>query len=739
MVLTLLYIGYMISFPYEFTYLPKNQWCKLLNTNWNGYCESAIHICNQGGTKSILCDDQPAHFLSRCNDSPCYFIGDWYARCGVWSGIFSSEKTNRRRQRRTESLKQVILGTAGHIDHGKTTLIKKVTGINTDRLKEEQERGITIELGFAYLNLPSGQRVGIVDVPGHEKFVKNMVAGAAGIDIVALVIAADEGVMPQTREHLEICSLLGVKNGFVVLTKIDMVDEEWLELVIEDINQFVAGTFLEGKPVIPVSSTTGEGIDKFIEAVERICETIPAKTTAGIFRLPVDRVFTMKGFGTVITGTLISGKINTGDTVMIYPSRITSKVRGIQVHNNSVDEAFAGMRTAVNFQGLEKESVNRGDVLSLPDELIPSYMLDVSFTYLKSNKKNLKNRSRIRFHTGTVEALGNVIFLEKDEIQPGEEAIAQIRFDVPLTTVKNDRFVIRSYSPIRTIGGGEVVNPIPVKHKRFKKEIVEGIQVLTGSDPELIVEHFIEASDYRCVSFPELKIMTNLSDKKLNNTLQTLLSKNTILLVDKDNLTYIHQKKFGKLKENVLILLADFHKANPLKAGIQKEELKSKFSHIPDPRLFNRVLQHMTNDRTVVLEEKAVRLADHKISLEAGQADVKESILKTYQKDGLTPPYFKELSKTLNIDPKRAKDVLNLLIDEGAVVKIKEDLFFSTDHITDLKNKIIQFLNKHGELSTPQFKEMTGLSRKYLIPLLEYFDATNVTIRVGDVRKLRSG
>ena len=342
-------------------------------------------------------------------------------------------------------MKQIILGTAGHIDHGKTSLIKAISGTDTDRLKEEKERGITIELGFAALDLPSGQHLGIVDVPGHEKFVKNMVAGATGIDIVVMVIAADEGVMPQTREHMEICTLLGVEYGLVAVTKIDMVDEEWLELALEDIRDFVKGTFLEEAPVAAVSSTTQKGIPEFIDILDQLAAKIPDRPHSDLFRLPIDRVFTMKGFGTVITGTLISGHVRVGDSIMIYPSGITSKVRGIQVHNQSAEEAKAGMRTAINFQGLEKEAISRGEVLSKPDNLVASYMVDVSLHYLASNKKPLKNRTRVRFHTGTSEVLGNIILLDREELASDASTAAQLRLDAPVALVKDDRFVIRRW------------------------------------------------------------------------------------------------------------------------------------------------------------------------------------------------------------------------------------------------------------------------------------------------------
>ena len=634
-------------------------------------------------------------------------------------------------------MKQIILGTAGHIDHGKTSLIKAVTGIDTDRLKEEKLRGITIELGFAYLDLPSGQHFGIVDVPGHEKFVKNMVAGATGIDIVALVIAADEGVMPQTREHMEICTLLGIKHGLVVLTKIDLVDEEWLELVTDDIKDFVRGTFLEDAPIVAVSSDTGVGLQEFIKALDELSAVIPVRSPSSIFRLPVDRVFSMKGFGTVITGTLISGRVRVGDIVMLYPSGITSKVRGIQVHNRIVNQAETGMRTAINFQGLEKDSVNRGDVLSNPAALKPNYMLDVSFHYLHSNKKPIKNRTRIRFHAGTSEALGILGLLDKEELIPGETAVVQLRLDSPEAVIKDDRFVIRSYSPVRTIGGGYILNPIPQKHKRYKPEVVKGLKGLMDNGPEEIISYHLDESGYRGVSFSDLIIMTNIHEKQLHDIMQGLLSKRTVILADRENQIYIHHNSFDKLKKEMSVCLDKYHQANPLKAGMPKEELRSKFPALRSSKLINLMLNQMIKDKKIVAEENTVRLASHTISLGMDQADVRKKILDAYLNSGLTPPYFKELSKTLDVEISRAKDVLMLLVDEGLIVKAKEDLYFNSRAVEDLQQRLVDFLVSHGEITTPQFKDMTGVSRKYLIPLIEYFDAQNVTIRIGDSRKLR--
>ena len=613
-----------------------------------------------------------------------------------------------------------------------------MTGINTDRLKEEKRRGITIELGFAFLDLPGGQRLGIVDVPGHEKFVKNMVAGATGIDIVAMVIAADEGVMPQTREHMEICTLLNVRHGLVVLTKTDLVDEEWLELVIEDIRDFVDGTFLEEAPIVPVSSVTGAGISEFIKTLDELSGQLPGRPPSSLFRLPVDRVFTMKGFGTVITGTLISGQVQVGDTVMLYPSGISSKVRGLQVHNQSVTRAEAGMRTAINFQGLEKAAVNRGDVLSNPGALKPSYMIDVSMNYLGSNKKPLKNRTQVRFHTGTSEVLGIVVLIDKEELPPGETALAQMRLDSPVTVIKDDHFVIRSYSPVRTIGGGNVLNPIPQKHKRFRSDVIDGLTGLMTHDSEEIISYHVEESGYQGIAYADLKIMTSLHEKQLQQILQNLLSKRLIILADRENQTYIHQTSFETFKAETNKYLSGFHKANPLKPGMSKEELKSKFPSVLNSRLFNLMLNQMIKDKAIVSEDNSVRLASHKVSLALDQADIRDKVLKAYQETGLTPPYFKELKQTFKIEESLSKDVIALLMDQGLIVKAKEDLYFYADAVKALQEKLVEFLKTHGEMSTPQFKEMTGVTRKYLIPLIEYFDAQNVTIRIGDVRKLRS-
>lgn len=634
-------------------------------------------------------------------------------------------------------MKQIILGTAGHIDHGKTSLIKAVSGTDTDRLKEEKRRGITIELGFASIDLPSGLHIGVVDVPGHEKFVKNMVAGATGIDVVAMIVAADEGVMPQTREHMEICSLLGIRYGFVVLTKTDMVDEEWLELVTEDVSDFMAGTFLEESPIVPVSAVTGDGLEEFINTLDRYCSALPERRATGIFRLPVDRVFSMKGFGTVVTGTLASGYINLGEPVMVYPSGVTTKVRGLQVHDRSVETSEAGLRTAVNFQGVDKQTVNRGDVLARPDTLISTYMIDVELQLLESNDRPLKNRDRVRFHIGTSQVPCNIILLDREVLEPGDTAPAQARLERPVACVRDDRFVIRSYSPVRTLGGGKVLNPAPAKHKRFRKETIEQIERLRQSDPETLTADHIALAGFRELSFTELKVLTNQTNKALENALSRLLSSRIIIQTERSERRYVHYLALEDFRASVKDRLSAYHSANPLKGGMPKGELRSKFPEIKTARLFNHLVNLLIKEEEIVQSEDSIRLAGHRVTLQTDQTDLKEKILSIYHEKGLQPPYLKELSGMLKADPAQIKNVLMHLVDEGRMIKVKEELFFHADSIEDLKARLVDFLTRNGEITPAQFKEMTKASRKYTIPLFEYFDAENVTIRVGDVRKLR--
>jgi len=632
-------------------------------------------------------------------------------------------------------MKQIVLGTAGHIDHGKTSLIKALTGIDTDRLKEEKERGITIELGFAHLELPGGKLVGIVDVPGHEKFVKNMVAGATGIDLVALIIAADEGVMPQTREHLEICQLLGIRHGLVVLTKIDMVDPEWLELVREDVSEYLSGTFLADAPVVEVSSVTGEGLDKLKEVLDGLVKNIPERQVGHLFRLPIDRVFIIKGFGTVITGTTVSGRIAVGDEVTIYPEGIASRIRGIQVHGKNMEEVRAGLRTAINLQGVEKSAIRRGDIVATAGSLRPTFMVDVSLELLSSAPKKLKNRAKARFHTGTSEILGTVVLLDREELDPGDECLAQIRLDEPTAVLKGDRFVLRSYSPVRTIGGGVVLHPLPRKKKRFVKEIMDEMRLLHEGSIEQAIEQFVKMEGYRGVERATLQFLTNLSKKGLEAGLGPLQSKKIIVEVDKERGLFIHRDFVEKVRGEILDRISQYHKQFPLKVGLPKEELRSQIASTRGPKLFNFLLNELTRQGTIVQEKELVRLKGHRVTLAEDQKRTREELEKIYLDGWLQPPYFKEV-KT-RFPGNTAEDVLEVMVKDGVLVKVKEDLYFHQKAVEDLKRRLIAFLKEHGEITTPQFKDMTGASRKYTIPLIEYFDKSQVTVRVGDNRVLR--
>lgn len=632
-------------------------------------------------------------------------------------------------------MKQVILGTAGHIDHGKTSMIRALTNIDTDRLKEEKARGITIELGFAHLKLPGGQQLGIVDVPGHEKFVKNMVAGATGIDLVALVIAADEGVMPQTKEHMEICQLLDVKHGLVVLTKRDMVDDEWIELVKEDVAEYLKDTFLENSPMIEVSSVTGQGIDELVNTIDKIVGEIPERNSGNFFRLPVDRVFTMKGFGTVVTGTTISGNINIGDEVSVYPQEIHSKIRGIQVHNKDAESVSAGLRTAINIQGMEKAQIQRGNILAARDTLKPTYMVDVELDLLASSPRQLKNRAKARFHSGTAEIICTVVLLDRDVLKQGERCLAQIRLDEPTTLLQGDRYIIRSYSPVRTIGGGWVINPLPLKKKRFSDRVLSDLKLLRSDDHFVQIEEFTRMGRYTGKDAKELQFLANQAKKKVDEVLKILSAKKKITLYNKESGLYIHEEFLEKATREIIATLSKYHKNNPLKAGIQKEELRSRTTGATNQRLFNYIINQQIREDAIFQENEILRLKDHKVTLASDQKEVRQRIEQIYLKRKLQPPYFKEVQK--EFPDGNGADILGLLIKEGILIKVKEDLYFHSKSINELKDMLITFLQKNGEVNTSQFKDMTGASRKYSIPLIEYFDQEQITVRVGDNRVLR--
>ncbi|MGZ6276900.1 MAG: selenocysteine-specific translation elongation factor [Syntrophales bacterium] len=634
-------------------------------------------------------------------------------------------------------MKHFIIGTAGHVDHGKTALIKAITGIDTDRLKEEKERGISIELGFASLNLPDGRTFGIVDVPGHERFIRNMVSGASGIDMVIMVIAADEGVMPQTREHLHICSLLGIKKGLVALTKADMVADEWLDLVKDDVHEFLKGTFLEASPVVPVSSITGAGIEELLDALGRVAADIQGESDAGIFRLPVDRTFTMKGFGTVVTGTLISGDIELGEDVEILPPGVTAKVRGIQIHNQSVTVAEAGQRTAINLQGVEKDTIARGDVLARPRTLKPSMRLDICMEYLSNNSRKLKNRNLVRFHVGTNEVIGRIILLDREDVEPGAKASAQVILESPIVAMARDRFVIRSYSPVTTIGGGMIVDPLPKKHKGKSDRVNHEIDLLhDGSDTER-AGIIIERSGIEGIGISELEMRTGIHQSILKDILGTLSSKKQVVVVDTDESRIVSASIYQNLQDRILLEMRAYHERYPLKEGISKEELRSTAGQFARQRLFNMAVRELEKRGEIVVEKENIRLSAHRVDLKGELEDLRNKIGETYMDAGITPPTIKELMEKFAGQRSLAESVISVMLKEGSLIKINEDLYFHKEVLTRLREDYKALLVRDGKATPASMKELTGLSRKFIIPLMEYFDITKLTIRAGDHRILR--
>lgn len=627
-------------------------------------------------------------------------------------------------------MKPLILGTAGHVDHGKTTLIKALTGIDTDRLKEEKERGMTIDLGFAYLDLPSGRRLGIVDVPGHEKFVRTMVAGAQGMDLVALIVAADEGIKPQTKEHLQICQLLGVKKGIVVITKTDLVDEELLELAREEIEDFVRDTFLEGAPIIEVSAVTGKGLRELLDAIDKLVDQVEQKPTDGIFRMPIDRIFTIRGFGTVVTGTVIAGEIKVGDEVEILPRGIKGRVRGLQVHGEKVERALAGQRTAVNLQGVEKEAIERGDVLAHSGVLRPTTLLDVVLFHLSDAPVPLRNGITLQFHIGTSHLLAKVILLGTDVLEPGERGFAQLRLERPVVALPFDRFVLRGSGIVQTWGGGTVLDAHPQKHRRFKKEVIEGLRrLLEGSVEEIVLYHARKASP-RGLNEKELMIQTGLRKGVLAEALRKIVDQGKGILIDgrlflKDDLE--------EAKGSILKALEAFHRQNPMKIGASPEEIRGKGGQWPE-ELFERALEELIVQGDVEREGELVRLKGHKVSISEGELEEVERILLEAQ---LTPPTPRELAERKGTDLPRIKDLLALLVRKGKVVKVKEDLYFHRDVLEGFKEKLVQYLREKGKISIQDFKTLAGTSRKFAVPLAEYFDQIKVTLRIGDERVLR--
>ena len=636
-------------------------------------------------------------------------------------------------------MREIVLGTAGHVDHGKTSLVRALTGIDTDRLKEEKKRGITIELGFAYLDLDCGHRLGIIDVPGHERFVKNMVAGVAGIDLVAFVVAADEGIMPQTREHFEICRLLGVEKGLIIITKKDMVEPDWLELVEDEVREFFADSFLAEAPLITVSSISGEGIDEARKTLDTLVAACEFTEAHGPFRLAIDRIFSMKGFGSVVTGTSLSGRIGVGDDITIYPKGHQGKIRGIQVHGQSVELVEAGNRTAINVQGVEKEMIERGNVLASPDCLKPSYMLDADFLYLSSNEKPLKNRTRVRVHLGTAEIMGRVVLLEDEELSPGSTANVQLLLEEPVGVWPGDHYVIRRYSPVTTIGGGVVFNNSAPKRKRFKEANKKIFSTYHNGTQEDLILALLAESEFNGLTAFDLSVKIGCFGNRFKKIITGPVSARKIVVVDSEKQLYITGEVYASLLAKIENVLASFHKESPLKPGLPKEELRNLVQKGLGQKVFQLCLNDLHKKDIVALEEGVIRLASHKVSLQADEKEIRQKMENLFSSAGLTTPTLKEVYGAFpDISQGLVMEVLSLLVKDGYLVKVTNDFYFYSKSIDDLQQRLMAFLEKEGDIDAPRFKELTGLTRKFSIPLLEYFDKIKLTLRVGDKRILRS-
>jgi selenocysteine-specific elongation factor len=627
-----------------------------------------------------------------------------------------------------------VLGTAGHIDHGKTSLVRALTGIDTDRLKEEKLRGITIELGFATLDLPGGRRMSIVDVPGHEKFVRTMVAGASGIDTVLFVVAADEGVMPQTREHLEICSLLGVASGVVALTKADMVDEEYLELAREDVASLVKGTFLEGAPIVPVSSVTGQGLDQLREKLCELADAVPQRDAKGLFRLPVDRVFPMKGFGTVVTGTLLSGAVKRDDEVEILPGGVRAKVRGVQVHGEAVDKAYAGSRTALNFSGVSVEEINRGDTVVHPGEIEATYMADARITVLGTAKKPLKERDRLRLHIAAREVPVVVALLSSEKIEGGEEGYVQLRSREKFVACPGDRFVLRGYSPARTVGGGVILDHHPARHKGRKKEVAALLEVLDKGAPGERLKVFLDLRKHVGLTPEDAVSALMVTLEQARNLLQLSVRDGHAFVSDRKAQRHVSSAFIAELSSFALDTLAEYHRLNPLKRGIGAEELRSKFPDYIDEKLVAFTLERLAGEGKIILEAEKIRRSDFTLTLSAEDDGTQKRILDRLRAKGFEAHTLETLAAEGGEGAPALKPVVNYLVAEGKLVRTKEGFLFDAPLMAGFVEKVKDLLAEKGEMGVSDVKDLTGASRKYAIPLLEYLDTNKITMRRGESR-----
>ncbi len=631
------------------------------------------------------------------------------------------------------SRKHVVIGTAGHIDHGKSALIKALTGVDPDRLKEEKERGMTTDLGFVFYS----DDVTIIDVPGHEKFVRHMVAGASTIDFVIFVVAADDGVMPQTSEHLEILKLLGIKRGVVVITKKDLVDKEMLEVVIEDVKHVMKDSFLEDAPIISVSNNTKEGIDDLKNMLDELITHTEPKTDRGIFRMPIDRRFIIKGFGTVVAGTVLSGKIKIGDTLELLPEKKSVKVRGIEVHNKKVNEVGTGFRVAINLVGAEKDEIDRGDVLAQSGFFEPSEYLNASLYLLKSAGRPLKNFTRLRIHVGTKEIFGRVVLLDKKTLEPSGKAMVQFRLESPAVCDINDNFVIRTYSPQVTIGGGTIIEPRAVKAKGFDEELINHLQRMEVGEPTVVVEEDLRSNFDLPRKIEEIAHDVNLPPVEVNELVRKLHDEGKIILLDEKRGLYYHNSNYAKLRERIAKSLEMYHKKNPTGVGMPSLELLKQISRSLDKILLDRTLAKMANQEMVRLTpDGRVSLFQYKVTVDKELESVIEKIEQLFLDSGFKPPDYKAVV-TANVGPEAVvKKAHRYMLDTGILINTAEGIVMHRKYVEDARQKLIDYLKTNKEIKVSQFRDLLEASRKFVLPLLIYFDTRGVTIKRGDVRIL---
>ncbi|QOR33710.1 selenocysteine-specific translation elongation factor [Clostridium sp. 'deep sea'] len=632
-------------------------------------------------------------------------------------------------------MKHVIVGTAGHVDHGKSTLIRSLTGIDPDRLKEEKQRGLTIDIGFAWFDLPSGKRAGIVDVPGHEKFIKNMLAGAIGFDVVLLVVAADEGIMPQTKEHLNILSLLNIKSGMVALTKIDMVDEEWRELVIEEIREQLKDTFLAESPIVQVSAPQSLGLDELVKQIDILTEQSIARDTECDFRMPIDRSFPIKGFGTVVTGTLMEGSIKVGDSAELQPLSKKTRIRNIQIHGKKAEEAFAGQRVALNLADVTVEECQRGQVLAPQKLLRATMMLDVMLKLLPDNSRPLKHWDRVRFYTGTSEVLGRVVLFERDEMWPGEELPVQIRLEQTLVTMRDDRFVIRSYSPLETIGGGYIIDANPTKKRRFRSGVLDDLNLkATGQSADIIINSLKKENQ---LIFEREAAIRNTGLRDAAEAINELIEAEEIIPISIDSINYlVLSTKLDSVRAEIIKFLSTYHKKYPLREGAARAEIRSRFLTKASAKLYQQLIILLSETGEIYDTGDFVKLNNFKVEYTGKYLRWYENVIKKLQEGQFAPLGVNEMSEELAVKVDELKEILNNMLRNNQAIKLTENIYLLQTNYEKALKILVAYFEEHDSIDLATYRNLLNTSRKYALPLLETFDQSRITKREGNVRKL---